>query len=81
MVQPMGWLLYAAILVLFAGWAAVHVSLCWTLAVHQWWRGAVSLVVFPLAPWWGQALGHNRLASAWVLLLAAYAVALVAGFL
>lgn len=81
MVVPMGWLLYAAVLVLFASWAAVHLALSWTLAVGKWWRGLVALFLFPLAPWWGQALGHSRLATAWVLLFAGYVVALLAGLL
>lgn len=70
---------YAAILVLFALWAALHVALCWAIAQVKPTQALVALVLPPLAPIWGQRF--PRLASAWVATFVAYGLALVAGFL
>jgi len=58
------------LVVSFAAWATVHV----TLSAKLFFRpprlhGLVAFVVVPLAPYWGARSGRRVLASAWVCVL------------
>ncbi len=58
----------------FVAWVACHVALAARIARVAWWRGAMALVVPPLAPAWGWRLGMRRGAQAWAAAIVAYAI-------
>ncbi len=59
-------------------WLAAHVTLSARLAKRvAWWRGALALVVPPLAPAWGWRFGLRRGAQAWAIAIVAYAIGVV----
>jgi hypothetical protein len=68
-----------ALLVLaFATLVTVHVALAAGLAARApRWRGAVALVVPPLAPWWGWRTRLRARTVAWLVLAAVYAALLL----
>lgn len=68
--------LYAAVVVLFAGWCTLHVWLCFRLARLDFRKGVLSFLVFPLAGIYGYSLGIGRLASAWLMAASLYFVLL-----
>ena len=72
----------ALVIVLVVGFAVfvtIHVALAGLLffSHHPRWKGLVALVVPPLAPVWGFRAGRNRLAMAWLVVLALYVIARV----
>lgn len=68
-----------ALLVLaFATLVTVHVALAAGLAARgPRWRGAVALVVPPLAPWWGWRTRLRARTVAWLVLAAVYVALLL----
>lgn len=77
----MAWVVMALIVLTFAAFCTAHVATAWTLGARgPWWRGLVSFVVLPLAPYWAVRERLRGLAGLWVASLLAYAVSrLVAG--
>jgi hypothetical protein len=65
----------------FGAFVTIHVALSFALVFFHRprWKGALALVVPPLAPWWGRAAGRWRLSGAWVFVLVLYFAALLAG--
>lgn len=78
---PMDLVVYAIILSLFASWFSVHVLLCVRLTRVVWWRGLLSFVAFPLAPFWAQAQRIRKLPGIWLALAFLYSLSLIAGFI
>jgi hypothetical protein len=72
--------LFATLTVAFAAWVTAHVAIAARLALGHKprWRGAVALVVPPLAPMWGARAGLRKNVWIWAGSLAVYAVCLVA---
>lgn len=72
-------LVLAALTLGFASLVTVHVA----IAVRLWmrerprWRGAVALVVPPLAVLWALRAGWRRTAAAWIVAVLVYVVALI----
>jgi hypothetical protein len=71
------------LLLSFAAWLCLHVSMVYRLLFRQprWW----SLLAFvplllPLAPYWGYQAGLRKSAVTWGLLLALYTVMLVLAY-
>lgn len=75
----MGLLLYGALLLLFATWTTAHVLLCLRLATVSWLKALASLLLFPLAGYYGQEHRFSKLTTVWVVSLTAYLVALLIG--
>lgn len=70
----------AALLLAFATFVTVHVAIVVRLLARREdrWRGAVALVVPPLAPLWSVQRGWKRSAVIWVSSVVVYGVALIA---
>jgi hypothetical protein len=70
----------AVLVVAFATLVTVHVFISARLALRARprWRGAVALVVPPLAPIWGFREGWMRSASVWIAAVVVYVVARLA---
>jgi hypothetical protein len=68
------------LLLSFAAWACLHLSIVWRLLFRapRWWS-LLALVppLLPLAPYWGYQTGLRKSAASWGLLLALYTVMLV----
>ena len=64
----------------FATFVTVHVFIACRLALRGTprWRGALALVVPPLAPIWGYREGWRRSATLWAIAVVAYLVARLA---
>jgi hypothetical protein len=63
----------------FAVLVTTHVAIAFGLALTKpRWRGALALVVPPLAPYWGMEAGMKRRAATWVGAVCIYAVARIA---
>ena len=68
----------ALLVVAFATLVTVHVMLVAGLATHApRWRGAVALVVPPLAPWWGWRTRLRFRTALWIGAAAIYGALLV----
>jgi hypothetical protein len=62
----------------FAVLVTVHLWLSLALARQKpWWRGAVALIVAPLAPYWGLASRLRALSVVWVTALVTYGLSLL----
>ncbi len=71
--------LLAALVGSFAILVTTHVALSFGLVLRRpRWRGPVSLLVPPLAPYWGMEAGMKRRAALWVGAVCIYAVARIA---
>jgi hypothetical protein len=69
----------AAVILSFATLVTVHVALAAGLGARgPWWRAPVSLVVVPLAPYWGFQQKMRARAVLWAVALIVYVAALVA---
>lgn len=67
----------AVLVVAFATLVTAHVTLALGLLRRSpRWRGALALVVPPLAPWWGWREGMRARAAIWLLAAPVYAVSL-----
>jgi hypothetical protein len=67
----------AVLVAAFATLVTVHVTLALGLGRRSpRWRGAVALVVPPLAPWWGWRAGMRARAAIWLVAAPLYAVSL-----
>jgi hypothetical protein len=67
----------AVLVAAFATLVTVHVTLALGLVRRSpRWRGAVALVVLPLAPWWGWRAGMRARAAIWLVAAPLYAVSL-----
>jgi hypothetical protein len=65
-----------ALVVSFAVLVTAHVALAFGLTLARpRWRGPVSFVVPPLAPYWGMEAGMKRRAALWVTALVIYVLA------
>jgi len=63
----------------FAVLSSAHVALAAGLCLRRpRWRGPLSLIVFPLAPYWGLRAGMRARTMAWVAAAVVYAIARVA---
>jgi hypothetical protein len=63
----------------FALLVSVHVALAVGLVLRKpHWRGAVALIVPPLAPYWGLESGMRVRGVAWLVAVALYAIARIA---
>jgi hypothetical protein len=61
------------LVVTFAAWGTTHGSLVYGLACRRpRWRALASLLVPPLAPWWGFGEGLRKRAVGWMVLAIAY---------
>jgi len=58
-----------------SAWMVADVALVAGLARQTWWRGAIALVLPPLALAWGWNAGMRTRAYAWGAALVAYAIA------
>jgi hypothetical protein len=74
------YIVLAALLLSFATLVTVHVYLAFRLVARTRprWRGAVALVVPPLAPIWAFREGWRRSGTLWIAALLAYVVARIA---
>ena len=69
----------SAVILSFAILVTVHVALAAGLGARgPWWRAPVSLVVVPLAPYWGFRERMRARAVLWTIALTVYLAALVA---
>jgi hypothetical protein len=60
----------------FAAWGVLHVVVAWRLTLRRpWWRGAVALLVPPLAPYWAARSGDRWRATMWSVALATWGFA------
>ena len=67
---PMG----IALALALAAFVTAHFALVAGIGARgPWWCAVLSLVVAPLAPWWGWGLGMRRRTLAWAAALALYA--------
>ncbi len=67
---------YAVLVVSFALWVTVHVSLSWGLVTRRpAWHGVLGFVVIPLAPLFGFKQELRGRAILWLMSLAAYTAA------
>jgi len=65
-----------ALVVSFAVLVTAHVALAFALTLRvPRWRGPVSFLVPPLAPYWGMEVGMKRRAGLWVTALVVYVLA------
>ena len=79
---PVDLAVYAAIVVSFAALVTAHAALAFGLSrLRPHWRGPVGFVLLPLAPYWGFKAGLRARSILWLLALAAYVAALMAGHL
>lgn len=74
--------LVLSILVLaFATLVTTHVVLATSIGRRKpWWRGAVALVVVPLAPWWGWKGGMRGSSTLWIAAALVYCASLGLSF-
>ena len=78
---PVDAMIMAAIVASFALFVTAHISLVFGLAARRpRWRGAVVLVLPPLAPYWGIRSGLRGRSFVWLGALIAYGCALTLGF-
>ena len=77
----MGWPLYAAILLLFAGWLSIHVTLCFLLSTWHKRKALLALVVPPLAPYYALSIGFRKMGLTWAALFTGYLSALFLGLI
>ena len=69
--------LFAVLVVAFATLATAHVTLAIGLARRAlFWRAVSSMVVVPMAPWWGWQTGMRVRAALWLAAGMVYAVTL-----
>jgi len=66
----------AMVVVGLATLVTTHLAIAWSLVERERprWRGLVTLVVPPLAPWWGWRAGLRARTGLWIASLLAYAV-------
>lgn len=70
-------LVLAVLLLAFATLVTAHVVLAASIARRKpWWRGAVALVVVPLAPWWGWREGMRGRSTLWIAAALVYGASL-----
>lgn len=74
----MGLALFALAILSFSSWVTCHAILCVLLVRLSLARGLIAFLIFPLAPYYAATFPRTR--RLWVILLAVYGIALIAGF-